>query len=429
MVGIGAAPEAIETDPIMYDYLFEASWVDVDIDTIGLHTHGINADSTSPVSGQQSTSAVVRKENAAPPDEDMIAWVRGWAMRRYASYGQDVPSELVDGWQALYQLGPYASSVIQQGPSGSIVAKDPGLNITRLSCCAPALPVGSVQVMLDVWKSIINIDPTSPIASKSTYLHDVADFGTQVLSNLAYGLQDELYHAVNTSNVTQLQIIAQEFLQIIKDIDTLASTQDQRLLGQWIQSARATAVTTPERPIPSTGASVVNAKPIYHTEYTNFDLDSFASSRTCDDAPAMNCGYGGINQSVCEGMGCCWNPVPNTPSCRMPVHQVEADQLEWNARTQITLWSTAGSGLNEYSYRLWGGLVGDYYYTRWQRWFDSVGSALQRGEVYDDKLAGAIADELKSYDQAWCLSTSGNYSTVPAGNVVVKAQEIYRRYF
>lgn len=52
----------------------------------------------------------------------------------------------------------------------------------------------------------------------------------------------------------------------------------------------------------------------------------------------------------------------------------EKDQMEWNARTQITVWGTreaADSGrLHDYAHREWQGLLRDFYYPRWKMWFD-----------------------------------------------------------
>lgn len=39
--------------------------------------------------------------------------------------------------------------------------------------------------------------------------------------------------------------------------------------------------------------------------------------------------------------------------------------LELNSRTQITLWGKNTSTSHEYAYKLWSGLVGDFYYKRW----------------------------------------------------------------
>ena len=53
----------------------------------------------------------------------------------------------------------------------------------------------------------------------------------------------------------------------------------------------------------------------------------------------------------------------------------ESDRMEWNARTQITVWGTRESAdagrLHDYAHREWQGLLRDFYYPRWKKWFDA----------------------------------------------------------
>ena len=53
-----------------------------------------------------------------------------------------------------------------------------------------------------------------------------------------------------------------------------------------------------------------------------------------------------------------------------------ADYYERNARRLVTVW---GPPVDDYSARIWSGLVRDYYLPRWQEWF----SAKERGEDFD----------------------------------------------
>lgn len=52
----------------------------------------------------------------------------------------------------------------------------------------------------------------------------------------------------------------------------------------------------------------------------------------------------------------------------------EQDRYEWNARTQITTWGdrmAANRGkLHDYSHREWNGILADFYYPRWQKYFE-----------------------------------------------------------
>jgi hypothetical protein len=77
------------------------------------------------------------------------------------------------------------------------------------------------------------------LAKKNTYLHDVADVGVQVLSNLAVTVHSNVNIAIKNKNQTgQFKITTQRFLNIINDTEILTSTQKGRIIGEWILNAR-----------------------------------------------------------------------------------------------------------------------------------------------------------------------------------------------
>ncbi|MTW84384.1 alpha-N-acetylglucosaminidase [Virgibacillus dakarensis] len=98
----------------------------------------------------------------------------------------------------------------------------------------------------------------------------------------------------------------------------------------------------------------------------------------------------------------------------------EAVKLEYDARTLLTVWGNrAGSnaGLQDYANREWQGLVGDYYYSRWNTYFDSLDGALQTGEE---------PKPIDWYDfgNSWAKDTN-NYPLDPIGDIHKIAQEVY----
>lgn len=203
LLGLGAAPEAIETDPIMYDILFESAWL-----------------------------AVVDKD----------AWVQKWAARRYATFRVPVPSSALEAWELL-RRGPYSCPTNQQGPSGSLIAARPEVNIPKVACCAPTSVYYNSSILVEAWRKLLLAGRDSnALRAKSTYAHDVADIGVQVLSNLAVVVHGDVNDAIENENRTgQFSVASRRFLGIINDTEALAATQKGRLLGEWIQSAKACA--------------------------------------------------------------------------------------------------------------------------------------------------------------------------------------------
>lgn len=95
----------------------------------------------------------------------------------------------------------------------------------------------------------------------------------------------------------------------------------------------------------------------------------------------------------------------------------DADWLERdNARTLITTWgpraSSENGGLRDYSYRQWGGMMKDFYYTRWKRWFDS----------------GMTAGNWFDFEWDWAHNNTTRYPTEATGDAKAIAAEVLTKY-
>lgn len=60
----------------------------------------------------------------------------------------------------------------------------------------------------------------------------------------------------------------------------------------------------------------------------------------------------------------------------------EWKQYEFNFRNQITLWGPSGQVL-DYATKQWSGIVRDYYYPRWQLFFNELGKCLQSNKRFN----------------------------------------------
>ena len=318
LLGIGASPEAIETDPIMYD-LYDGVW------------------------GRPGGGAAIR------PVPDLQKWVTAWATRRYASYGTAVPQPALDAWTTMLG-GPYGPCYGEhQGPSGSLIAARPNFKIDHVSCCDWTKLWYDASVVVTAWRQLLAVDDAAPLASQSAFLNDVADVGVQALTNLALDAHAAAVNATLAENRTALAAAAKRFLTLVNDTEMLTSVQEGRLLGQWIASAVAAA-----------------------------DGDA--------DDEAL---------------------------------------YERNARTLVTLWGPADSTLHEYSYRLWGGLVGSFYYPRWAKWFAAVDAALAAKVKFNES---AFYSEIEAWEEAWTARRDA-FPTAPAGGALRKAREVFARHF
>lgn len=96
----------------------------------------------------------------------------------------------------------------------------------------------------------------------------------------------------------------------------------------------------------------------------------------------------------------------------------ERKLLEYDARSLISIWGTPG--LDDYGRRQWSGLVGDYYYSRWQTYFESLTQTLETGQP-------PKSIDWFEYGEEWANQTD-NYPNEPSGDIFKIAKEIHKKF-
>jgi alpha-N-acetylglucosaminidase len=102
----------------------------------------------------------------------------------------------------------------------------------------------------------------------------------------------------------------------------------------------------------------------------------------------------------------------------------EANHLEWNARTLITLWGPRDSMLHDYSCRYWAGLVSSFYQARWQMLIQQVAHDLSAGAVFD---ADAFEQAVRDFEDSWVHATTP-MPVEAAGDTREVARRCYATY-
>src|SRR5699024_4372831 len=92
------------------------------------------------------------------------------------------------------------------------------------------------------------------------------------------------------------------------------------------------------------------------------------------------------------------------------------EQLKYDAKSLITIWTPQNS-LNDYARRQLSGLTGDYYYSRWESYFDTLEAALET------KTAPKSIDWYE-FGEDW-VDQSGDFPIEPEGNIVDIANDVY----
>ncbi|MBK7979368.1 MAG: alpha-N-acetylglucosaminidase [Ignavibacteriae bacterium] len=77
--------------------------------------------------------------------------------------------------------------------------------------------------------------------------------------------------------------------------------------------------------------------------------------------------------------------------------------FEWNARTQITLWSSPEiPEFHDYANKQWAGLIKDYYLPRWKKFFEICLSNLETNQKFDESYFNAY---IKNHAVDWANKT------------------------
>ena len=305
MQGIGATPEGTETNPILYDMLFELPWMNP----------------------------------ATRPTAD--EWLQDYA---YARYGVENSKAL----SALKYLkkSVWACPTDQQGTSEAVILARPNWTVGSVSSWSTSAIYWDTQDVLlaaDELSSITDLNTEDGIAN---YNYDFIDVTRQAMVDYAAELLP-LINASRNNNVEYTRLY-QLYLQLMLDLDKMLSYDENFKLERWTSLARNIA-----------------------------------------------------------------NEVAGT---------TENDRrwLEWNARTQITVWSKGDTDLHDYSNRCWAGLIKDYHYKRWKQFFESNGNAFSGGWY-------------SGFEYPWTVDfTNYNYSTVTIPDDMTateKAKETFGNYF
>ncbi len=188
--GIGAAPEAIEQTPVVYDLLFELPWYEV-----------------KPEAKQ---------------------WFADYSTRRYGQENE----KAAEAWE-LIRTSALNRQGAGQGPHEALMCARPNLNGNKVSTWGfNELYYDSNDLAKAAYK-LIEADLTG-----ENYSFDLADITRQALTDYVRYLIPALRDANNSGNTEQFNKCRDAFLQLILDIDELLNTNSEFMLGHWTQRAR-----------------------------------------------------------------------------------------------------------------------------------------------------------------------------------------------
>jgi alpha-N-acetylglucosaminidase len=195
MTGVGATPEAIETNPVVFDLANEMRW-----------------------------------HKKSP---DMETWIANYAKRRY---GKDM-EEITNAWEIFYKTA-YGTYPNHRRSSESVFCARPSLKGNNIRASA----FGQCNIFYDPYEFNKGVElllsKADELKSQETYQYDVVDLVRQSLSNCGRIYYNNVVEAFNNKDVEKFTYWSEKFLAILLDQDLLLSTYPQFCLSTWINRAR-----------------------------------------------------------------------------------------------------------------------------------------------------------------------------------------------
>lgn len=199
--GVGATPEGIETNPILYDALYEMPWTDI---------------------------------------RNVNDWVAQWVEARYGTDNAEAKA----AWALLTSDGGILNCTTQQqGVSEPIICARPGLEIPSASAWSTS------KIYYDTQKVIKAADLLKSATSLSgkNYSYDLTDVVRQIITDQAQPLlaeikkEYEIQNSKASKDWTMYDALVSRFTTLINDVDRLLATNEDFMLGRWTSLARSNA--------------------------------------------------------------------------------------------------------------------------------------------------------------------------------------------
>ena len=199
--GIGAAPEAIESVPVVYDLLYELPWM------------------------------------AEQPDINQ--WIKDYAWSRYGMRSRE--AELA--WQGILETAMDERSGLQ-GPHEAVMCARPSLQVDRVSSWGGTKlfydpqKLGQAVRHLLVAAGEMATDGSVGAANMS---YDLCDLTRQMMSDQSLLLLRQMHTAYSARQMQEFNSLKERFLLLLRETDTLLGTNALFRLGHWTEAARKIA--------------------------------------------------------------------------------------------------------------------------------------------------------------------------------------------
>lgn len=196
LLGIGAVPEGIEQNPVVYSLFFSHVWRNTPLDADCWFDRYIE-------------SRYGKKEESA---------LKAWQILRHTAYANE---------------GNYESAITAR----PTFEKHNNWAYTDI-------PYDPAE-LLRAWSYLLQA--ASSLSENPCYRYDLILVGKQVLANYATVIQQKFREDYQTKDLAAFIRNSREFTELIEDMDELAGTHEAFLLGKWLKDARRWGNTEEEK--------------------------------------------------------------------------------------------------------------------------------------------------------------------------------------
>ncbi len=196
--GLGMTMEGLGTNPIVPDFVMDQTWRD-----------------------------------RVPPLE---AWTRDFVARRYGR----TDDSAWHAWQLLL-----ATAFRSAAQTGNFLAERPQFYVKGTPYRSEPVPPYDPKTLAQALDSLLAAAPT--LGTSDAYRYDVVNLTRQVLGELGLPLVNQVEAALGNKDPAKLRSAEGQVLELLADLDTLAGTRPEFLLGRWIRDARSWGTTEEER--------------------------------------------------------------------------------------------------------------------------------------------------------------------------------------
>ena len=203
LTGIGATLEALDCNPIMYEFLFERIWQkNIDVDE----------------------------------------WIKDWSAARFGKENENVEA----AWNLLgknvYTNWVYdvkGSKLMERPALPTNSGKKKAQSVSRKK---KAEYVFSNDSLLAACQTLLKNK-----SKRDSYNYDLANFYSQWMGNYFEEIYNQFMEAYNDKDLKKMKALKKQFDEFINDADALLSSHSAFLFGKWINDARNMGTTPAEK--------------------------------------------------------------------------------------------------------------------------------------------------------------------------------------